>query len=273
MSDDLVKLVRNSFERNEEVLKNQFLNSEKEVGVRYCFLDDFLPENIAQRVYKAFPGPDQMRLMKSLKEVKYTSKNFDAFDPLLKGVTFAIQHPDVIKVVERITGIQRQQGDDTLYAGGLSLMAQGNYLNPHIDNSHNMQRDQYRTLNLLYYTTPDWDLSCGGNLELWDRSVTRNATIVSKFNRMVLMETNPWSWHSVSPVVSENFRTCVSNYYFSPESPIKKPYFNVTSFQGRPGQYIRRAWLPMENRLRMLLRVLRPGGFGRKDVYEPGNNS
>ena len=66
---------------------------------------------------------------------------------------------------------------------------------------------------LLYYVTPGWRLENGGNLELWDCAVRRNVTLVSQFNRLVLMETTPWSWHSVSPVVADGFRCCVSNYY------------------------------------------------------------
>ena len=32
-------------------------------------------------------------------------------------------------------------------------MPQGNYLKPHLDNSHDRDRKRYRVLNLLYYVT------------------------------------------------------------------------------------------------------------------------
>uniref|UniRef100_UPI004053B2CD 2OG-Fe(II) oxygenase n=1 Tax=Qipengyuania sp. GPGPB31 TaxID=3023518 RepID=UPI004053B2CD len=54
-------------------------------------------------------------------------------------------------------------------------------------------------MNLLYYVTPDWAEKAGGNLDLWDDSVSEPVTIPSTFNRLVLIETNPRSWHSVSP--------------------------------------------------------------------------
>jgi len=138
--------------------------------------------------------------MKSFREVKRTSKDFDRFAPLLRDITLAIQAPPVLALVERITGLRRQIPDAKLYARGLSMMGSGHFLNTHIDNSHEGSRSYCRTLDLLHYLTPDRRLENGGNLELWDRPVRRNATIVRKFNRLVPMEINPWSWHSVSPV-------------------------------------------------------------------------
>ena len=52
-----------------------------------------------------------------------------------------------------------------LYAGGISMMAPGHFLNPHIDNSHDKFRQRYRVLNLLSYVSPDWDQTRGCNLE------------------------------------------------------------------------------------------------------------
>lgn len=267
MKEKIISLIVEKLENQVESLRAAFLDSSREVGVRYCVLDNLLPDDIAYRIHKAFPAASSMRLMDSFREKKYTSKSFDKFDPLLADITFAIQDSRVIRVVEEITCIQEQIPDSSLYAGGLSAMGRGHFLSPHIDNSHEGTRRYYRTLNLLYYVTPDWSLESGGNLELWDRSVQRNATIVSKFNCLVIMETNPWSWHSVSEVRVEQLRCCVSNYYFSPRSPIGKDYFNVTSFSARPEQKVRRALAWADNKVRQTIRLVIPSGLGKKDVY------
>lgn len=249
-------------------LTAEFKASSDEVGVRYAVVDDLLPADIAQRIAAAFPAPTQMRLMDSFRERKYTSKDFDRFDPLMADITFAVQDPRVVEVVERITGIRGQIPDSSLYAGGLSAMVKGHHLGPHIDNSHEASRRYYRTLNLLYYVTPGWSLENGGNLELWDERVRKNVTIVSRFNRLALMETTPTSWHSVSPVVADGTRCCVSNYYFSPQSPTGEDYFNVTSFSARPEQPLLRLLARVDNGLRQGIRALVPQGLGKKDVYE-----
>jgi Rps23 Pro-64 3,4-dihydroxylase Tpa1-like proline 4-hydroxylase len=264
----LVCLILDRLEPLVSKLSEEFYTSSKEVGVRYCVIDDLLPNDIAERISNSFPNPESMRLMDSFREKKYTSKSFEKFDPLVSDITFAIQDPRVVKIVEQITGIKEQIPDSSLYAGGLSAMIKGHYLGPHIDNSHDGSRSFYRTLNLLYYVTPNWSLENGGNLELWDKHVLKNATIASYFNRMVIMETTPSSWHSVSEVLVENVRKCVSNYYFSPRLPIGADYFNVTSFSARPEQPFLRVIAGVDNRLRQTLRKLVPQGLGKKDVFK-----
>lgn len=268
MSKKLVEIIVSRLEGQESELRRQFTDSASEVGIRYCVADDLLPAELASDVFRAFPPVDMMRLMKSFREKKYTSKNFENFNPLMRDVTFAIQDPRVVAVVERITGIKHQLPDVHLYAGGLSAMGKGHFLGPHIDNSHDGDRKFYRTLNLLYYVSPDWALECGGNLELWDRPVQKHATIVSQFNRLAIMETNPWSWHSVSEVAVDRFRFCVSNYYFSATSPTGSDYFNVTSFSARPEQRTRRMLAWCDNTLRQAIRTLAPTGLGKKDIYK-----
>jgi hypothetical protein len=134
------------------------------------------------------------------------------------------------------------------------MMFRDDFLNPHIDNSHEQTRSKYRRINLLYYVSPDWQQQYGGNLELWDQNVTRPVTITSRFNRLVLMETNKTSWHSVSPVGVDEPRCCVSNYYFSNASPTGESYYHVTSFTGRPGQTVRRLAGTIDNVARSFAR-------------------
>ncbi len=268
MREQTVQVICDRLSRDVDKLRDEFAGATARVGVRHVVLENLLPEELARRIHAAFPPPASMRLMDSFRERKYTSKSFEQFDPLLGDVTFAFQDPRVVAIVERITGIREQIPDAKLYAGGLSAMGRGHFLGPHIDNSHDGSRRNYRTLNLLYYLTPDWSLENGGNLELWDRQVQRQATIVSAFNRLAIMETNPWSWHSVSEVKVERLRCCVSNYYFSPRSPTGQDYFNITAFSARPEQKFRRALAWADGRLRQAIRRVVPRGLGREDVYK-----
>lgn len=266
--NQLIDLVVSRLTPHVDELSEAFENSRAEVGVRYCVIDDLLPSDIAQSIADAFPSLKSMRLMSSFREKKFTSKAFDQVDPIISNITFSIQDPKVIKLVERITNIENQIPDPSLYAGGLSAMSTGHHLGPHLDNSHDGSRTFYRTLNLLYYVTPDWKLENGGNLELWDPQVRRHITIESRFNRLAIMETTPVSWHSVSKVKSSGVRKCVSNYYFSTKSPTGKEYFNVTSFSARPEQPVLRLLAAADNGVRQTLRKLVPYGLGKKDVYQ-----
>lgn len=271
MSNPFVEPIVRALESRKEELRSAFNDPKRTCCARFFAIDDLLPAEMTELIHRNFPRPENMRLMESFREKKYTSKNFDAFSPILKDITFAVQDVRVIRLIEEITGIEAQEPDPQLYAGGLSLMSRGQFLNPHIDNSHDGDRKRYRTVNLLFYVTPDWKIENGGHLELWDDEVLKPTVIQSKFNRLVVMETNRRSWHSVSPVIGDGARCCVSNYYFSKKSPENVEYFHVTSYSGRPGDTVGRLLSKMDNSLRALARKIRPRGFGKRDVYESVN--
>jgi Rps23 Pro-64 3,4-dihydroxylase Tpa1-like proline 4-hydroxylase len=127
------------------------------------------------------------------------------------------------------------------------MLLKGYYINPHLDNSHDVEKKKYyRTVNLLYYVSPNWHEQNGGNYELWDESITQRILVPSFFNRLVVMETNSTSWHAVNPVLCDAPRCCVFNYFFSEQSPEGRSYFfNTSSFRPRPEQKILRtiAWV------------------------------
>jgi hypothetical protein len=143
-------------------------------------------------------------------------------------------------------------------------MGAGDFLNPHIDNSGNPLLNQYRRINTLYYVSPDWEPAWGGQLELWDARRANPVAIAPRFNRLVLMNTNRTSYHSVNPIhdCGDKTRNCVSNYYFSPQSPEAFDYFHVTSFRGRPEQPLRDAWLRLDAWARGVYRKVRPRKAG-----------
>jgi Rps23 Pro-64 3,4-dihydroxylase Tpa1-like proline 4-hydroxylase len=241
------------------------------VPTRYLVVDNVLPAGLAQEVYAAFPPVTEMRLLDSFRERKYTSKALGKMKQILSDVTFAFQVPEVIQIIETITGLPDMVGDPLLYAGGISTMLQGHFLNPHLDNSHDAARQYYRVLNLLYYVTPGWQAENGGNLELWDTQVKRRVEIPSLFNRLVIMETQRHSWHSVNRVQVTGQRCCVSNYFFSPHPPGGSEYFHITSFIARPEQPVRRALTRVDTVMRSSLRKAIKQGIGRKDLYK-GND-
>jgi len=267
MREQLVQLILERLDRDADAIQADF-HSDKGIKTHFTAIDDFFPDDIARKIFEAFPRFEKMRLLDSFREKKYTSKDFDEFDPLMKDATFAFQDERVVKRVAELTGIEDPHGDPHLYAGGLSAMAKGHFLNPHLDNSHDGERKHYRVLNLLYYITPDWKVENGGNLELWDEDVKNPIEIPSLFNRLVLIGTNDKSFHSVNEVKTEGARCCVSNYYFSPHSPNGYETFHVTYFQARPEQTVRRIVTKLDSGLRTAVRRFVKDGFSKKDIYE-----
>ena len=267
MRERLVNLIIDRLGNGREKITADF-GAEAAVKTKYCAIDNLLPEDIARSISKSFPPPEKMRLLDSFREKKYTSKSLDQFDPLISDITFAFQDKRVIDKVAGLTDIKDAVGDPHLYAGGISAMERGHFLNPHLDNSHDGEQENYRVLNLLYYITPDWKPENGGNLELWDEDVKQAIEIPSLFNRLVLMSTNDKSWHSVNEVKADGRRCCISNYYFSPHSPNGYETTHVTYFMARPEQKLRRLVTRADSDLRTLLRKVKKSGFAKKDVFD-----
>ncbi|MGG7036024.1 MAG: 2OG-Fe(II) oxygenase [Flavobacterium sp.] len=266
--NDLADLIYLKLNGQQDSLKEQFQNSNSKI--RFFFLDDLLPLEIVTAIHDVFPQPEQMVLKKSIREDKYIAAQMNLYHPLLEEIIYAFQDERIVKIIGGICGIKNPIPDENLYAGGISMMGKNQFLNPHLDNSHDKDRNLWRVLNLLYYVTPDWKVENGGNLELWPNGLKeKQITIHSKFNRLAVMETHNDSLHSVSPVVFDGFRCCVSNYYFS-ETPLRKSdSFHVTSFRGRPENKISDLILQADTFLRMALRkVFKKGIKENPHVYK-----
>jgi Rps23 Pro-64 3,4-dihydroxylase Tpa1-like proline 4-hydroxylase len=256
-----IQIADNIMHRLELLHDDMYKQWQSSGPIHYMIVEDLLPDDVARQIRAAFPEGSQMRTRKNLRELKHVAAQMNQYDQLLEEALFAFQDPRLVALIERITGLRGLEPDEKLYAGGISMMSKDHFLNPHIDNSHDKDRERYRVLNLLYYVSPGWELSDGGNLELWPKGVTGpQTTIQSKFNRLAIMVTNKVSWHSVAPVKADSLRCCVSNYYFSKFPADASEYFHVTSFRARPEQPIRDLLLQADSALRMGVRKLFPKG-------------
>jgi Rps23 Pro-64 3,4-dihydroxylase Tpa1-like proline 4-hydroxylase len=237
-----------------------------------CQVVDLLPAQIAKEIYDRFPVSKAMMLKRSIKEYKHVAAQMDAYDPLLEEAVYAFQDPRILERVSHISGLKTLEPDVDLYAGGISAMSKGAYLRPHLDNSHDKDRRRYRVLNLLYYVTPGWGESYGGSLQLWDDGPRGSPrTLPATFNSLVIMLTNRGSWHSVNQVRHKGRRCCVSNYYFSPQSPDGVDYFHATSFRSEPGRTSGDLVMRADNALRTAgLKFLGPR-WSNPHVYDRGS--
>lgn len=267
--EELVNCILESIERDQASIQEQW-NNPVRTPTRHFYIDNLFPKEIADTIYNLFPKEGEgWNQRDTFRERKKTLAKLSLAPQILTDVTFAIQDERVLKKISEITKIDALEGDPLLYAGGLSMMSEGDFLNPHIDNSHNMDRSLYRKFNALYYISPDWSSEMGGNLELWDENVTEPVEIVSKFNRLVLMETNKLSWHSVNQVNVAEPRCCVSNYYFAKGcQPYEKDYYHVTSFMGRPEEKLKRLVSHLDNSARQFVATAFKVSRGKNEINE-----
>ncbi|MGB8699981.1 MAG: 2OG-Fe(II) oxygenase [Thermosynechococcaceae cyanobacterium] len=266
---DLATLIAQRIDSQFETSKFFFEDCQK---IKYFYIDDLLPISVARQIFSSFPKKETMLLRKDLREFKYMTAQMNLVAPILEELVFAFHDPQVVQRIAQITGIASLIPDPELYAGGITLMPEGGFMNPHIDNSHDRDRRNYRVLNLLYYVTPDWQTCDGGNFELWPDGLKRPPIeITSCFNRLLVMLSTPQSLHSVNTVKTDRERCCVVNYYFSPVAPHLNGdrYYQSTSFRGRPKQWLRDAALRVDGKLRTTGRQILDPLFKRRILQNP----
>ncbi|MFD0991432.1 2OG-Fe(II) oxygenase [Mariniflexile jejuense] len=270
-SKEISNLIVDKIDSVKDELKVSYSASKNQIG--FFYIDNLLPEDLAQACFDVFPDKTEMRVLKSIREFKCVSAQMDKHDKLLEEVIYAFQDEKVVSLIGEICGIKSLYADESLYAGGLSLMAENNFLNPHLDNSHDAERARWRVLNLLYYITPDWELKNGGHLELWPNGPKKKPVVIeSKFNRLVVMATHDASWHSVNKVTVDRSRCCISNYYFSDEALKETDKFHVTKFRGRPEDTFKNILLDLDANLRMLVRKIFKKGIRKNPhIYKKEN--
>jgi len=250
-AEELSKIITKKLVNHSSELSEQFHASKKSTLTKFFILDNFLPKNLTIDIYENFPKDSEYSLRDTFREKKlgFPQSNLSQY-PLLENIVDALQMNNVVSLISNITKIKDLENDPTLYAGGITRMDRGHFLNPHIDNSHNINKQKYRRLNLLFYVTPEITENDGGNFELWDKKILKPLKILSKFNRLVVMETTKNSWHSVDPILSDIKRCGIRIYYYSQSSPENYDYYHVTSFMGRPKQKLKRLYGRFDNLMR-----------------------
>lgn len=242
-AEALADLIASRLDEQAEALRAQWA---KALPVRHFVVDGLLPDDLAKRIFASAPPVDGLLHRDSLRERKKVGIHLEDYDPVVGAALLCFQNERVVSAVARVIGSDDLHPDPSLYASGMSVMERDDFLNPHVDNSHDGDRRRYRALNLLYYVTPAWREADGGNLELWTPALDVPTTVPALFNRLVVMQTNRTSWHSVSRVEADAARWCVSNYYFSDGSPDGVAYSNVTTFAGRPEERLKRVLLRLD---------------------------
>ena len=102
--------------------------------------------------------------------------------------------------------------------GGLHETGENGRLGMHRDFNYNPLDGRPRRLNLLTYLNHDWDCAWGGCLYL---GADRSITVTPIFNRTVLFECGPESWHGhPDPIVGEHLRRSLATYYYTPPGSV-----------------------------------------------------
>lgn len=222
----------------------------------HVVLDQFLDAAVAEECLRDFPSrPDaSWTNYTHVNERKYAKSDQRTFPHVLQSLIQELNSPRFLRFVEQLTGIDGLVADDSLMGGGLHQSGNGGFLNMHADFTGHPHHERWRRrVNLLIYLNPDWEESYGGQLELWDRQMSRCVQKVAPImNRALIFRTDSDAFHGhPTPMTCpEDFaRRSIALYYFTDEA--KSFRVRSTEYRARPGDGARAAAIYLD---KMVLR-------------------
>jgi hypothetical protein len=222
----------------------------------HLVLDQFLDARVAEECLRDFPSrPDaSWTNYTHINERKYAKSDQRAFPHVLQALIGELNSPRFLHFVEQLTGIDSLVADESLMGGGLHQSGNGGFLNMHADFTGHPHHERWRRrVNLLIYLNPDWQESYGGQLELWDRQMSRCVQKVAPLmNRALIFRTDADAFHGhPTPMTcpEEFARRSIALYYFTDEA--KSFQVRSTEYRARPGDGARAAAIYLD---KMVLR-------------------
>jgi hypothetical protein len=211
----------------------------------HVFLADFLEPGVAETLEGQFPAPstDQWTLYGHHNvRRKYGNADYQSFPQRLRDLIDSLRSPEFLAWLSALTGIDDLLADPALEGAGLHQSEGGGFLHIHADfTMHSHQPDWRRRLNLILYLNSDWQEEWNGQLELWNRDMTRAERVYPPaINHCVIFTTSDDSFHGhPEPLRCPPGRTrkSVILYYYTRDlHPGHAP--RPTSYQTRPGDSV-----------------------------------
>lgn len=184
----------------------------------HAVIDGLWRDEVLYAAQAEFPYPDDDRWRMYADPEEHGKKAID--DPEQWGPAveyfFEIANGDgFVYLLQHLTGIENLTSDPL--GGGLHETGEGGKLGMHRDFNYHPD-GRVRRINLLTYLNDDWDCAWGGCLYL---GADRGIRIKPMFNRTVLFECGPESWHGhPDPIVGPHLRRSLATYYYTPPGSI-----------------------------------------------------
>lgn len=203
----------------------------------YVVIDNFLPEFVMTKCLEELQnhkewGSNKEKWVEPFQVNKFYIPDYydDIKDvkskvPITALILDYLNTPEFLKHLEELTGIEKLYQDPSLFGGGVHKINKGGKLSIHIDYNNHPATKHRRKLNLLIYLNKDWDKSWGGNLELWNKELTKKVIEFEPiFNRAVIFTIDDAPHGHPYPLNCPESvsRYSLALYYFIEEEPDKK---------------------------------------------------
>jgi hypothetical protein len=199
----------------------------------HVFISDFVKDtNLLDTIveeYKSYQywGFDGSDYSKKHQVKKYFSPwcnaNVKDIPPATKKLIDHLNSNVVLKKLETLTGISDIIADPTLEGGGMHRIDSGGKLSVHADYNKHPNNPWYRRINLLIYLNKNWQESWGGDLQLWNKDMTKmEKSSLPLYNNCVIFNTTPTAYHGHPHALNSPdgvSRYSIAMYYFTKDRP------------------------------------------------------
>lgn len=214
----------------------------------HIVIDDFIDVSFLKGIVGEFPSPNGKDYFdRDQERLKFQHRPQEIHSGLVRSLFAELNSCAFLGFLEEITGIKGLIPDPHFEGGGFHETKRGGHLGVHADFNIHGQLQLERRLNLLIYLNEDWDESYGGQLELWNKTMTECAVRVQPiFGRAVIFNTTLDSFHGHPDPLAcppERSRRSIATYYYtSPEEGVVRLPRRTTNFQPRPGTGDKSDW-------------------------------
>jgi Rps23 Pro-64 3,4-dihydroxylase Tpa1-like proline 4-hydroxylase len=217
----------------------------------HIVIDNFIDPRVLDRVLMEF-GAHRSHASHSFnreqERLKTQMSPADSRSLFVRNFFAELNSANFLAFLEDMTGIAGLLPDPHFLGGGFHEITRGGKLDVHSDFNIHKRLNLERRLNLLIYLNKDWEPDFGGNLELWNASMTtREVNVAPLFNRAVIFNTDLDSLHGHPDPLNcpeDDSRKSVALYYYtSPERGVAGLAERTTIFRVRPGTTDKPDWL------------------------------
>jgi Rps23 Pro-64 3,4-dihydroxylase Tpa1-like proline 4-hydroxylase len=210
----------------------------------HAVVDGLFPEQVLDDVLEEFPEPsdrsDWIPLYDETSAKMALSHDW-TMGPSTRHLLNQLNSGAFVNFLEHLSGIEGIIPDPHYGGGGLHQMERGGFLKVHADFNRHGRLGLDRRLNVLLYLNRDWDDGWGGQLELWDETMTSCVQRISPiFNRMVVFATTDLSYHGLPDPLycppGVNRRSLATYYYTNGRPEHERSPMHSSLYQRRPGQ-------------------------------------
>jgi len=203
-------------------------------------IDGLFEDEFLRKVIDSFPPMGKKwHTYDNAFEKKLLNADVDSMNHILGSLFQALNSDPFLNFLEELSAHDKLIADRELMGGGLHQICRGGKLDIHSDFNYHYKTKNRRALNCILYLNEGWIEGYGGQLELWNATMTECVQkIAPVFNRLVVFNTSDVSYHGhPDPLMCPEGvtrKSIASYYYVKPDSPDEFKNSRATKYMRRP---------------------------------------